>query len=521
MWTAGVEIADIDNDLDNDILFANGRTFVEASAEEAGPALELSEVSRGAIVGDVDDDGDLDVVFTDGATFGGVASQAHLYLNDGSGFFTDATAANMPVDTYNAQDTILFDWENDFDLDITLSGKGGAGKNARLYTNSGTGTFAVSAVLNALGTGGTYEIDWGDLDADGDLDGLVQSITGGNEGVAYNNVSSITKFTLPLPNGGDDNEMAGIDYDNDGDLDVLVSSLAAQEKLYRNDGPSLFVNVNSAIQAVGDSSLDLSLGDLDNDGDVDFVTAQGESGNFTDKVYKNSGPADTQPPAVRAVETPAYDPVATVFHASTQDVIADDGGDSFVKATYSSWQGSSAGVIAASGSAFHQGGGTWRASLPTQAGAAGAHICWTFTDRAGNTTHTAATAGTVNDWTNLGNGLAGVSGIPSLSGTGSPQPGGTINLNLTNAAPNSFGAVLANVSALYLPFLGGTVVPSIAGAAIIVPFTTDPSGAIATISAPWPTTAPDCTVFYFQAATLDGAAPFGFSFSNALAALQL
>ena len=43
---------------------AGGRSFVEVTAQEAGPALELSEVSRGAIVGDLDDDGDLDVVVT-------------------------------------------------------------------------------------------------------------------------------------------------------------------------------------------------------------------------------------------------------------------------------------------------------------------------------------------------------------------------------------------------------------------------------------------------------------------------
>ena len=188
--------------------------------------------------GDVDDDGDLDVVFTDGATFFGQPTQARLYLNDGNGFFTDATGTNLPADTYNAQDVTLFDWELDFDIDIALSGKGATGKRSRLWRNLGGGTYGAVNVLNNLGTGQTYEIDWADLDGDGDLDGLVQSIAGVNEGVTYNNLSSVTNFTLPSPNGGDDNEMAGLDYDDDGDIDVLAGSLSnSGEKLWRNDGP--------------------------------------------------------------------------------------------------------------------------------------------------------------------------------------------------------------------------------------------------------------------------------------------
>ena len=496
-------------------------TFTDESNTRL-PALTMASFC--VCAGDVDDDGDLDVVFTDGATFGGVATQARLYLNDGSGFFTDATATNMPVDTYNAQDVTLFDYDGDFDLDIALSGKGAAGKRSRLYLNGGTGVFAAVNVLDNVGTNSTYEIDYGDLDGDGDLDGMVQSVTvsgfSAQEGWFENNGPSVTTGTFPAPNGSDDNEMAGVDYDDDGDLDVFIGSLGSTERLYRNDGGFTFVNQDGQIQSQGDSTLDFGFADLDNDGDVDMVTGQGESGNFTNKVYRNNGPAtDTTPPTVLNVESPSYGVSSTLFHATTQDVIQDDGSDSFVTATYTAFQATGGVSQVDTGTAFHQGGGTWRAEIPTQAGASGAHICWTFTDREGNTSTAAAGAGQLNDWNDLGNGLAGAGGIPTLTGSGSTQPGQAITVDLTGAASNAAGAVLVNAEADFTPLFGGTLVPSLSGPTVVLGYTTDGSGA-ASLNGAWPAGGPAGTVLYFQAGTLDGGAPFGFSFSNALAGLQ-
>ena len=484
------------------------------------PALTMASFC--VCAGDVDDDGDLDVVFTNGATFSGIASQARLYENNGSGFFTDVTAAQMPVDLYNAQDVTLFDWDLDSDLDIALSGKGSAGKQSRLYLNDGTGTFTVVNVLNALGTGSTYEIDWGDLDGDGDLDGLVQSISVSGfsalEGWAENNGATVTTGTFPGPNGSDDNEMAGVDYDNDGDLDVFVGSLGNTERLYRNDGNFVFVNQDAQIQSQSDSTLDFGFADLDDDGDIDMVTGQGESGNFTNKVYDNNGVPDTHAPDVLNVEQPAYDPSTTVFHSMTQDAIQDDGGDSFVTTTYVAWQGTSSGVQLDTGNAMHQGGGTWRAPVDTLAGATGAHLCWTFTDREGNVSTASATAGTVNDWTDLGNGLAGTSGTPSLTGSGATTAGSPVTLSLSGAAASAPGAVLVSGGADFLPIFGGTLVPSLSGPISFLPYVTDGSGN-ATLNGNWPT-APGCSVLYFQAGTLDAGAPGSFSFSNAVAGIQ-
>jgi hypothetical protein len=51
-----------------------------------------------------------------------------------------------------------------------------------------------------------------------------------------------------------------------------------------------------AITVVSDSTLDIEIADLDGDGAVDIITAQGESGSFLNRAYTNLGAADTLAP---------------------------------------------------------------------------------------------------------------------------------------------------------------------------------------------------------------------------------
>src|SRR5262249_2140074 len=153
-----------------------------------------------------------------------------------------------------------------------------------------------------------YSYDFGDMDGDGDLD-----LLGINAG------SSSTE--LLLKNGGtgtytnastqllsnpftDDNDSKFFDYDNDGDLDIVIPSLGSSERIYNNNGSGTFSNVAGAITAISDSSLDVKVGDLNNDGRLDIVTAQGESGSpFINRIYMNvTGPVDTVAPKIIRTE---------------------------------------------------------------------------------------------------------------------------------------------------------------------------------------------------------------------------
>jgi hypothetical protein len=116
-------------------------------------------------------------------------------------------------------------------------------------------------------------------------------------------------------------------------------------------------------------------------------------------------------------------------------------------------------------------------------------------------------------WTNEGLALAGVSGEPQLVGTGNLQGGATNQLDLTNAAPNTFAGVFWSTTATPLPFFGGTLLPFPFNGPILLG--TDGSGAL---SVPFslPVGIAPGTRLYVQVGVLDAAAPEGVSLSNAV-----
>jgi hypothetical protein len=314
---------DVDGDGDQDAVFAvsgaqqrilinNGSGIFTDETAQRFPTVSLN--SWGVAFGDVDADGDLDLVFNH------QGGKAHLFINDGKGHFTDdaafqTVAVNMP----SAEQVNIVDIDNDFDLDIIVDGKS---TPQQLYLNDGTGHFTFNGSALPPGSTQTYATGWADLDNDDDIDGAYISLSSFDEGTARNNLvpsDSLTftgsTQTLVGENGDDDNDVAFVDADNDGILDLIVGSLSNnKEKLYINDGTfgvGSFVYQANGFTTLTDSTLDLAIGDFDNDDRYDVVTAEGESGNFTDRVYRNTGPQDTVPPRIGRVEpTPPTVPLS-------------------------------------------------------------------------------------------------------------------------------------------------------------------------------------------------------------------
>ena len=399
-WFRGVEAGDADGDGDPDLILAqdfnkqpkllinNGSgVFADETASRL-PVQTLS--SSRAQFADVDNDGDLDIALCHSGTSSRFGSgQPKLWLNNGSGVFTDATATNFPVGNISEQMDVIFgDVDGDFDLDLVVGTRASSPNQSRLWKNNGAGVFTNQTGFPADTS--SYSWDLADIDGDGDLDGI--SINGGTAsaellaknangiGTSWTNASaSIT----PNPST-DDNDSKFLDYDNDGDLDLFIGSLGSSERVYTNNGAGAFAQAANILPAVADSTLDIKVADVDSDGRYDVITAQGESGSFQNRIYMNiSGPVDTRPPTIVRTEdvVPGANPAAHVVRAHITDAHTSDRGF-HSKGVFLNYSFNGCATVQVP--MKWTGNAMWRGTIPTPpAGAAVAYFV-TAKDWAGN-----------------------------------------------------------------------------------------------------------------------------------------
>jgi hypothetical protein len=273
--------------------------------------------------GDVDGDGDLDLVLADwgpGNNMTNDGGVTRLWLNDGTGRFTDATATHLPaVRIRFSWDLELADVDNDADLDVLVSCKRCPGGS--LFRNDGTGHFTDDSRALPQYTN-NYEFEAMDLDGDGFLDlvtlndgEIVAEDSSNRREHAFRNDGK-GRFRDATPAwwpeaanvGEDDNMAAFLDVDSDGDADFVIGSLSGPDRLLVNDGKGrLRVRLDVFDGAPTPGTLGLALADLDADGRIDVVQGQGEHPKATDeRVFFGVGLApDTAPPSITMVGTRA------------------------------------------------------------------------------------------------------------------------------------------------------------------------------------------------------------------------
>jgi MYXO-CTERM domain-containing protein len=322
-WIRQVAVADISGDGFADMYAPSAwgtadKFFINDGTgkftDEAATRLPGVQSRAGAArFGDVDNDGDLDLLVGDDYS-GNTGQIAHLYLNDGTGVFSESPAP-LPTMMNGDQpiDFDLFDMDGDFDLDLFINQH--FGTKGQLWQNDGSGNF-IDVTANIPSQDSQSKFRYGpvacDVDGDGDLDIWQDNAVppGGAEQLLINDgTGHFTDETAARVTGNsasaDDNGLACIDADGDGDFDVVIFNLGSAERLLLNDGNGNFSFKSGSFPTSNDPSLWIEFGDLDGDGRLDFISAQGEqSNNMLDKVFGGIDPlpVDTVAPLIRAVE---------------------------------------------------------------------------------------------------------------------------------------------------------------------------------------------------------------------------
>ena len=162
----------------------------------------------------------------------------------------------------------------------------------RRYRNDGGGVFVGEDILGTL-TVEHGEAQWGDYDADGDLDILVaghlKEVGGGFTQalrIYRNDNETFVPFEViacvPCDGWFDLTAATWADYDSDGDMDILLAGtynsgqqIEGRATIYANEG-GVFAETDNALpapRAAGDRGGTFSWLDLDGDGDLDYFIA--------------------------------------------------------------------------------------------------------------------------------------------------------------------------------------------------------------------------------------------------------
>jgi len=193
------------------------------------PLWDLSDNSMGQTVGDVNGDGRLDVLFTSMALKlpsrlaldrffpnAGIAASFegnHLYMNEGKHLFVDVTDHAGVREGGWAWGGVLFDYDNDGWLDIT--------------------------VANGLDDPET---------TDDDFAVNTPNVAYHNSGPKGNFVFTPVAADLGLDDRRDGRGYFEFDYDNDGDLDLFLVNHADAPALYRNDGGNQYASLRLRVR---------------------------------------------------------------------------------------------------------------------------------------------------------------------------------------------------------------------------------------------------------------------------------
>lgn len=278
----------------------------------AGPKV----IAEGTVIahGDLDIDGDTDLIIL-------TAGSIHTLVNDGSGSF--ALSAPTPLATGSSiasQPARLGDVDGDGDPDLVMATGASAPGNG-LYVYFGqpgvglaTGAFVPTPVQVSA-------FDLGDFNGDGREDIAMTSFSAMSVGWVFFDGNSFQAILLPF--GDFPYGVAALDHTGDGLADqVVASSEGRTARLIPTVAGQPTLGALLTVLPNGTSPFGMTVGDIDGDGDDDVAVVHNDSSDLETTVLQNTGSGLVAGPVV------PFDNVGSEFSASGMTLgDMDDDGD--------------------------------------------------------------------------------------------------------------------------------------------------------------------------------------------------
>ncbi len=238
----------------------------------------LGSIGTGVAIGDIDGDGfpDFFIVSKD--------EESKFYRNLGGMEFQDITEESGFVDSSDPGGGCAFaDVDNDGDLDLYVCYVNGENQ---LWINDGSGHFTNETEVWGVSTlKGSTAAAFADFDRDGDLDFYLQSnmvhfgdFHESQEDILYENLGGhfeVISDKAGISGVGDGHSALWWDYNEDSWPDIYVANdFDTPDNLYRNNGDGTFTDVASDIIPQSPYfSMGSDFGDINNDGHSDYWAA--------------------------------------------------------------------------------------------------------------------------------------------------------------------------------------------------------------------------------------------------------
>lgn len=269
------------------IFYNLGNGSFEANAQIINLGPVRSDGLSGLAIADMNGDGQLDIITTRYLNVDRYQKDPYIpytqYENRVQVNFNSTrnfTAVKWEADLNSGGDlegVETADMDGDGDLDLQLIHRNN--NNVATFRNDGTGkvyTRAADATMQADPSRPVLA----DMDGDGDLDILAANQAGNTVSIRYNiNGGNATNFNgvgVEVPVGSKPSQVVAADVDGDGDLDILTANRESNTVSVRlNVGNRIFTAKADIALNIGGTAadpVDLAVADMDDDGDLDFIT---------------------------------------------------------------------------------------------------------------------------------------------------------------------------------------------------------------------------------------------------------